>query len=655
MRFPFILTVIACSLLGADPEILKWSVATDSFTIISKSTTYDTAQADSSRPFRIDTITNIAWNGHGTFSCKDDDNDSMGVFIDMEIGSDTIQADSVWGAPTVVPGNDYQVLFAFRSVISGWSGRTPARVRLSLDDVYHGYKGKPKITAQPENVSTLLGLPARFSVTATGAPSPDYRWRFNGVAIAGATAAEFLIAAVDTTDVGRYSVTVSNAIGKAVSQTVTLMVNYAPIITLQPQPDTVDAGKSVGFTVAGTGFPKPTVQWKKNGDGIPAASSPELIIQSVSKADSGIYTAVLSNIIGNTTSAAAVLTVNYPPVFTAQPKSVSARSRQCALFSVKASGRPSPEFLWRKNGNAFSGAVHGNFGIPAVSTGDTGYYSVVISNRLGSVTSDSARLSLDTSVFISDSMISIAGGTFQMGKLFLSDPVHEVTLTAFKMGNTFVTQKEYLRVMGINPSRITGDLSCPVENVTWFDAVLYCNRRSVLEGKDTVYAYNAIAGTPGNGATGLLDLAADFSKNGYRLPTEAEWEYACRAGTSTDYYWGGSYPPLTIEDTTVIDCNAVWYHNSGNRTQPVGSKRPNPWGFYDIVGQLWQWHHDWDGPYTAGPQTDPIGLDSAYSRNVRGGSWSAEDDDRHLRSMARNGGYFPDDRSWIIGFRVVCR
>ncbi|MBN1129946.1 MAG: SUMF1/EgtB/PvdO family nonheme iron enzyme [Chitinispirillaceae bacterium] len=651
----FLITFLAFSLPGADPEILNWSVVTDSFTIASKSVRIDTIRGDSTQPDRTDTVTGITWNGSLSFSCRDSDGDSMGVFIDVLIGADTIAADTVWSAATVVTGDHYRAYFAFRSVHKAWTRETEAKVRLSLDDVYRNYQGRPKITSQPENVSTLMGNQARFAVTATGTPAPSYQWLFNGAPIPGADRAEFVIEEVDSGDAGSYSVLVSNPIGKVMSQTVTLRVNYTPIITLQPVSDTIDVGSSVTFSVEGTGYPKPAYQWRKNGDSIPGATSASYTIPAVSRADSGSYTVVLSNVIGNRTSSPALLTVNYPPVITVQPRTATARIGQSALFGVTVSARPAPVYQWRENAAVLSGKTHGNMGILSVTADDTGSYSVVVTNRLGSVTSDTVPLRIDLSVLVPDSMIAIAGGTFLMGKLFLSDPVHEVTLTAFKMSNTLVTQREYLRVMEINPSHITDDPLCPVEYVTWFDAVLYCNRRSILEAKDTVYAYSSIVGTPGNGVSDLGDIAANFSKNGYRLPTEAEWEYACRAGTSTDYYWGGSYPPMTIEDTTEISCHAVYYYNSGERTKPVGTKPANPWGLYDIVGQLWQWHNDWFGPYTAGLQTDPAGPETGFSRTVRGGSWSIDDDDRHLRSMARNGGYHPEDRSWIIGFRVVCR
>ncbi|MBN2038156.1 MAG: formylglycine-generating enzyme family protein, partial [Chitinispirillaceae bacterium] len=184
----------------------------------------------------------------------------------------------------------------------------------------------------------------------------------------------------------------------------------------------------------------------------------------------------------------------------------------------------------------------------------------------------------------------ITGGTFFMGSTngySVELPVHSVTVSAFYMDTTEVTQADYRALMGVNPSYFTGDSLRPVEYITWFDAVLYCNARTKADGKDTVYSYTSVSGTPGDSCTALGGLAVDFAKSGYRLPTEAEWEYACRAGSTTDYYWGGSYPPATAADTLAVDNNAVWRHNSNFSTARVGTKLANAFGLYDMSGNVW--------------------------------------------------------------------
>jgi formylglycine-generating enzyme required for sulfatase activity len=135
------------------------------------------------------------------------------------------------------------------------------------------------------------------------------------------------------------------------------------------------------------------------------------------------------------------------------------------------------------------------------------------------------------------------------------------------------------------------------------------------------------------------------SANGYRLPTEAEWEYACRAGTTTAYYTGDA------EDTALEA--AAWYDaNSGGTTHPVGKKTPNAWGLYDMHGNVYEWCWDWYGSYSSGAQTDPVGASSGSNRVMRGGSWFYYAQD--LRSACRDSDN-PSERGLdSIGFRLVC-
>ena len=207
----------------------------------------------------------------------------------------------------------------------------------------------------------------------------------------------------------------------------------------------------------------------------------------------------------------------------------------------------------------------------------------------------------------------IPAGSFMMGSengYGDERPVHKVTITKpFYIGIYPVFQGEYEVVMWSNPSGFRGNRR-PIEQVTWYDAKEFCRRLSEKEGVT------------------------------YRLPTEAEWEYACRAGTTTRYYWGDR-----------IDEDYLWYKdNSGWKTHPVGQKLPNAWGLYDMAGNVWEWCEDWYGSYSPDEQTDPVGPSSGSSRVLRGSSWYGGTE--FVRSANRDL-FTPSYRYTNIGFRVV--
>jgi formylglycine-generating enzyme required for sulfatase activity len=208
------------------------------------------------------------------------------------------------------------------------------------------------------------------------------------------------------------------------------------------------------------------------------------------------------------------------------------------------------------------------------------------------------------------------------GKLTMGEGVlaHEVTLAEpFKLGVHEVTQAQYEQVMGVNPSRSKG-ANNPVEMVSWEDAVEFCRRLSELPA----------------------EKAAD---NVYRLPTEAEWEYACRAGATTKFSFGDDESELEQYDW----CYENSLENSGSSTNPVGRKRPNAWGLYDMHGNVKEWCQDWYGDYPSGSVTDPSGATSGSDRVLRGGSWC--DTAEFCRSADRFG-YEPSIRYDLWGFRV---
>jgi formylglycine-generating enzyme required for sulfatase activity len=231
-------------------------------------------------------------------------------------------------------------------------------------------------------------------------------------------------------------------------------------------------------------------------------------------------------------------------------------------------------------------------------------------------------------------MIWVEGGSAMMGSTDGENderPVHQITVSGFYMGKYEVTQKEWVVLMGSNPSQFKGD-NLPVESVSWYEVVNYCNARSQYEGLTPAYT---VSGTT---------VTWNRSANGYRLPTEAEWEYATRRwrlGDSVIYEYAGS--------NTVGDVG--WYSgNSGSRTHEVGTKMANALGLYDLSGNVWEWCWDWYGSYASGAQTDPMGASSGSARVRRGGCWANVG--QYLRSAFR---YFvsPSDRYYNLGFRLL--
>jgi len=217
-------------------------------------------------------------------------------------------------------------------------------------------------------------------------------------------------------------------------------------------------------------------------------------------------------------------------------------------------------------------------------------------------------------------MILVQGGTFWMGCSGEQgsdcdsgeSPLHSVTVSSFYIGKYEVTQKQWQLIMGNNPSNFKGD-NLPVEDVSWNDTQEFIRRLNEATGKQ------------------------------YRLTTEAEWEYAARGGNKSQgyKYSGGNL----LNDV-------AWYtDNSGSATHPVGTKRSNELGIYDMSGNVWEWCQDWYGTYPSSPQRDPMGSLSGSDRVFRGGGWNYGAGNCRV---SRRGDSSPGNRSDLLGFRVAC-
>ena len=296
-----------------------------------------------------------------------------------------------------------------------------------------------------------------------------------------------------------------------------------------------------------------------------------------------------------------------------------------------------PTFYMASESNAFTGAswqaysASPTFTLSSSNGTKTVYFKV--KNTAGESTVVNETITLNNQITATEETILLPGnvpmvmvwcpaGTFMMGRLSNEQdsdadesPQHQVTLSqGFWMGKYEVTQAQWQAVMGTNPSHFTGDLNRPVEQINWSDVQSFLTAINTLTSKT------------------------------FRLPSDAEWEYACRAGTSTRFFWGddASYGQIG---------NYTWYDtNSGDSTHPVGEKWPNAFGLFDMSGNVWELCQDWYGNYTAGAVTDPAGPASGTYRVLRGGG--IYDEAQYCRSADRD--YFaPTYKYYDLGIRLA--
>jgi formylglycine-generating enzyme required for sulfatase activity len=237
-------------------------------------------------------------------------------------------------------------------------------------------------------------------------------------------------------------------------------------------------------------------------------------------------------------------------------------------------------------------------------------------------------------------MVVLTGGSVRMGDIRgdgnRSDelPVHQVSLPPFMMSRYEITQELYLQITGSNPSGEIGNLQLPVENVTWLQAAAFCNQLSVLEGLTSCYT-----------GLGESTVQCDFSANGYRLPTEAEWEYACRAGTESVYYVGDDAEALAL---------AAWHAGNANgKTHAVGEKEANDFGLHDMHGNVAEWCWDWYDPayYNTSSAQQPRGPGEGQAKVLRGGSCLSHVSE--LRSSFRGNVLPPGQKGRDTGIRLA--
>ena len=287
--------------------------------------------------------------------------------------------------------------------------------------------------------------------------------------------------------------------------------------------------------------------------------------------------------------------------------------------------------------------------IPGLAPGTTYFIRAYATNSLGTVYGNEISFVFDPSPV---GMNTLPGGAFSMGCTpgdpgcsGNETPVRTVTLSAFQIGETEVTQAQWQSVMGSNPSASSSCTQCPVEQVSWYNAAVFCNRLSEAEGLTPCYYADAgfaqVYGKSG-GTWSLPNIGTVYwnpAAKGYRLPTEAEWEYAARGRSATDIYSGSN----NAEEV-------AWYGHSIGSTKPVKGKLPNGYGLYDMSGNVFEWTWDWYALYPTSAETNPTGPSTGSERIPRGGSWYGGSPFCRVASRLN---YLPEVRYFFLGFRLA--
>jgi len=281
--------------------------------------------------------------------------------------------------------------------------------------------------------------------------------------------------------------------------------------------------------------------------------------------------------------------------------------------------------------------IKSEFQLPtALGLGEARYWRVRAKNQDGVLGAWSKTWNFATALI---DMVSIPAGSFNNGTSITA-------LRGFRMAIHEVAQALYHGITGWNPSSFSGNdnaAQCPVEMVTWYDAVEFCNKLSMAEGRSSAYAISGRIPATGYPITSAA-VTANWDANGYRLPSEAEWEYAARSATTSAYYWGDA-----TEDGVIG--NYAWcLSNSGSQPHVVGAKLANAFGLFDMAGNVWEYCWDFFGNYASGDQENPTGPSSGTSRVERGGGWAEVAN--HLKSTTRLG-IEPGVRFGDLGFRVI--
>jgi len=541
----------------------------------------------------------------------------------------------------------------------------------------------PAITTQPLDQTVNASAAASFTVAASGTPAPTYTWERSNdsgttwAAVSGATSATYTFTTIKADNSAQFRAIATNTVNPAAtSSAATLSVRWLEI-TAQPQGQSVFSGATTAtFAITVDANPAPTFQWQSSLDGITWVDISGATAISYAKTGNDVgedgtqFRCVATNPVGSLTSDPATLNVNAAPtapVFTTHPATQTIGANLGITFTAAATGVPSPTFTWERSNDSgttwavVTGANSATYTFTAILTDNGAQFRALATNTVSTTTSSAATLTVTPAtltIAVPDSLGGAAvdlvlepipAGSFNMGATEVTpgaypqgESIHPVTFAEpFYMAKFECTQALWQAVMNANQAG--------------FNPIDYPDPNALSRPVETV-SYNDIT----TATTGFLDQlnAATASSRpagmAFRLPTEAEWEYACRAGSTSNFFYG------TDDQGTPVTLDTYAWFGSGVITQPVGGKSANAWGLHDMAGNIFEiclddYHVSYDATGAAIPVRPDDGtawLDNPRAATVvaRGGSFNLPSHycQSHERGQLTPGAIDTDD-----GFRVV--
>ncbi|MEW6158726.1 MAG: SUMF1/EgtB/PvdO family nonheme iron enzyme, partial [Verrucomicrobiota bacterium] len=504
----------------------------------------------------------------------------------------------------------------------------------------------PTITKQPESQTAVLGQSASLVVEAKGTPALTYQWLKGEGEIPDATSASYTINSVAASDAGDYRVRVSNGVGDPVlSNVARLTVHLPPQITTQPLSRTVLVGEPVTFSVEATGIPAPGYQWQKNDSDLTGATGSSYTIAAAQLSDAGDYRVLVSNGVGNPVPSKSAKLVVMPATTTPPVVSnVRATQRTGTKLVEVTYDLADPDSETVAISLSISADAGLTYNVPVLTvSGDIGSSVRPGLNKqiLWNAGTDwNGRFTAQGKARVTAQDASspdgvppgigvIAAGGFAMG----DPPTRSVNVSAFYIDKFEVTLGLWLEVLswavgrGYSFENIGSGQAPdhPVHSVSWYDAVKWCNARSEMAGRTPVYYTDATQTVVYR--TGNIDLnndAVKWNADGYRLPTEAEWEKAARGGLVGHHFPWPSFNGSATGFEIFLDGSKANYFDSGDpfeskevRTTPVGyydgkqtpagTDMANGFGLYDMAGNVREWCWNWAAPLSESEENDPHG------------------------------------------------